>query len=54
MTNFWYIRRTIELSFIEKTFKHLHVTKKNKKELFMILIVSKPFPPLPFFLCQKA
>ena len=28
--------------------------EKKKKELFMKLIESKPFPPAPYCLCQKA
>ena len=31
MTNFWYIRPTVELWFIERKFKYLHVTKKKEK-----------------------
>ena len=32
--NFLYIRPTIELRFIERNFRYLHVTKKKEKEDF--------------------
>ena len=40
MKNLRYIRPIIGLRLIEKNFEYLYITKKKKKELFMILFGS--------------
>ena len=42
------------IEFYSKEFWIFACYKEKKKELFMILIGSKTFPPVLYFLCQKA
>ena len=63
MANFWYICSTLDLRFIEKNFKYLHVTKKRKGAFYdfkrvqafswcAVLSLSKRFK-LKQLVCQK-